>query len=73
MKRVEACAPAADLRPTRREQAAGIAGLAADGISLPEIACALGLPRERVLRFITEFRIRVRPAGEGRGSRTARA
>jgi hypothetical protein len=52
--------------PSRREQAAIVAALAADGLTIPEIARVLGVPRERVLGIAVKFGIRIRSADKRR-------
>ncbi len=54
------------LCPSRRELAAVIAQLAADGLAIPEIALAMHLDRQRVLAIAVQFRIRIRLASKGR-------
>ena len=51
---------------SRRELAVQIAQHAADGLTLPEIARAMDLPRQRVLKLAVQFKIRMRPAGKAR-------
>ncbi len=59
----------ATARPSRCELAAEIARHGADGLHIPEIARAMGLPRERVFRIAVQFKLRIRSAGKGRGQR----
>ena len=56
-------------QPSRRETAAIIARLAADGLTVGEIARAAGLHRQRVLAFAMRFGIRIHSAGKGRARR----
>jgi DNA-binding CsgD family transcriptional regulator len=46
--------------PSRREIAADIARLAADGLTVGEIARVMDLHRCRVLKIAAQFRIRLR-------------
>jgi hypothetical protein len=53
-------------KPARREPAVDIAQLAADGLTLPEIARAMDLPRQRILKLAVQFKVRMRSAAKGR-------